>query len=447
MNNKRLKVITVIALIVFLFPEPWGGRTKLFGQEINPDKQKARDRLSRVKIASLYENITDLKAFGRSLADAVKLFRETRTEFIFRGFWLWSPAFQSPESIPPEVLEFAQTRDLTPGQVVKFVKERGYFYQCLSDSIAGIKKDVPGVIFCGAIPAQKVNAIDYNPVTAKVLTREDTWGMSLDPQKWGINFRGKPLTKEEFQKLFGLTHLWVNEFQSYDWKKVPAYFPDITNPAYQELLLSWAKKQIDCGADAIWIDMQFSQASMLAQITKDVFHPAVKESYEAAAKIADKIHAYGLEQGRYIYVGSWSMVSLFPYPAPDFDFVTISPLPNEVKNMELNEKQSAEKFARIKNKLGNIPIFVFIDWAASTKTQLGVFSQYLNKDKQREFLEKADKFFTGKNTVFVYPVHGGWMGGDAKTRSFGQFKIYDSLAPEFATYETIKKLAREKAGH
>lgn len=248
-----------------------------------------------------------------------------------------------------------------------------------------------------------------------------------------------------FQKLFGLTHLWIKKYQVYDWNKAPAYFPDITNPDYQELLLSWAKKQIDCGADAIWIDMQFSQASMLARITKDVNHPAVKESYEAAAKIVDKIHGYGLEKGRYIYVGSWSMVSLLPYPAPDFDFVTISPLPQEIKSLKLEEKEWGKNFGGIKQKFGrNIPIFVFIDWAASTKTQLGAFSQYLNKDKQRKFLKMADDFFTKKGAVFVYPIHGGWMGSDAKTLSYGQFKVYDSFAPEFDTYETIKELAQRK---
>lgn len=404
-----------------------------------------KDNLSQIRIASLYENITDVNAFGRSLNDVVAQLKETRTDFIFRGFWLWHPAFETPEGIPLEVLKIAESRDLDSAQIIKLIRERGYFYKQLADSIAVIKKEIPGIIFCGAIPAQKVNGIDYNPVTDKVLTREDTWKMGLDPQKWEINFRGKPLTKDGFQKLFGLTHLWIKKFQVYDWKKAPAYFPDITNPDYQELLLSWAKKQIDCGADAIWIDMQFSQASMLAQITKDVNHPAVKESFEAASKIVDRIHTYGLEKGRYIYVGSWSFVSWFAYPAPDFDFVTISPLPQEIKKLKLDEKEWKKRFSRVKEKFGDIPVFVFIDWASSTKTQLGVFSQYLNKDKQREFLKIAEEFFTKNGAVFVYPIHGGWMGGDAKTLSYGQFKVYDSLAPEFDTYETIKKLAQSKA--
>ena len=96
MRNKRLNGGTAFLLMIFLFLGAFWWRSKLFGQEISPDKQIARLRLSQVKIASLYENITDVKAFGRSLSDAVKQFKETRTEFIFRGFWLWSPAFETP---------------------------------------------------------------------------------------------------------------------------------------------------------------------------------------------------------------------------------------------------------------------------------------------------------------------------------------------------------------
>lgn len=51
--------------------------------------------------------------------------------------------------------------------------------------------------------------------------------------------------------------------------------------------------------------------------------------------------------------------------------------------------------------------------------------------------------------IFIYPVHGGNMGGNSKVRSFGMDneygRVYDSLAPEFDTYETIKELANKKA--
>jgi len=45
-----------------------------------------------------------------------------------------------------------------------------------------------------------------------------------------------------------------------------------------------------------------------------------------------------------------------------------------------------------------------------------IFSQYLNKTEQAEFLEKADKFFVNLSKkenltiVFVYPVSGQMMG-------------------------------------
>jgi len=68
----------------------------------------------------------------------------------------------------------------------------------------------------------------------------------------------------------------------------------------------------------------------------------------------------------------------------------------------------------------------------------------LSKEEQREFLKIADEFFSRKGIIFVYPVHGGFMGQDAKILSFGKLKTYDSLAPEFETYETIKELAQSK---
>lgn len=76
---------------------------------------------------------------------------------------------------------------------------------------------------------------------------------------------------------------------------------------------------------------------------------------------------------------------------------------------------------------------------------MGVFSQYLSKEEQREFIEKADIFFAKKGINFIYPLHGGYMGQDAKILSYGISRVYNSLAPEFQTYETIKNLAENKS--
>ncbi len=135
---------------------------------------------------------------------------------------------------------------------------------------------------------------------------------------------------------------------------------------------------------------------------------------------------------------------MYPYPPPDLDFVTVSPSTEEIKEMRFNEKRWDEGLTTVNKKFGNIPILAFIDWASTANTQLGVFSQNLSKEEQRDFLKTADDFFTKKGVIFVYPIHGGWMGEDATILAFGQSKAYDSLAPEFETYETIKELVRNK---
>jgi len=114
--------------------------------------------------------------------------------------------------------------------------------------------------------------------------------------------------------------------------------------------------------------------------------------------------------------------------------------------MKLDGKKWDKRLKLIRKKFGNIPVFAFIDWAGSTKTPLGEFSQVLTKEEQEEFLRKADDFFSRRNVIFVFPVHGGFMGQDAKILSFGKSRVYDSFAPEFNTYKTIKDLAQSKYG-
>jgi len=150
------------------------------------------------------------------------------------------------------------------------------------------------------------------------------------------------------------------------------------------------------------------------------------------------------KKGKYIYLGSWWTFVELPYPAPDLDFVTISPRKEEVRNLKLDEAKWDEIIRRIREKAGDIPILVFIDWAGTTDTPLGVFSQELTKEEQREFIRILDEFCTRKGLIFVYPVHGGYMGKQAEKLSFGELRVYDALAPEFETYETIKELAQRK---
>jgi len=411
------------------------------------EKEAAKKKIPNVRVAVLYENITDGEAIGRSKSDTIRLLKETHADMIFRGFWKWSPVVESPDSIPEGLFKLGEDRGLNRKQAAETIRQSGIYYSALETWIAAIKKEIPGILFCGAVPAQMICRIDFNPITGKVYTDEETWKMAFDPQKWSLKRNGRPVTKEEFQA--ALVRHSGEKTDRYDRKKASAYFPDITNNDFQELLLSWAKKQIDCGADAIWIDMLCAQAKKIVQVTKDIKHPAFKESFAASNRIVDELHKYGKSKGRYIYVGSWGS-----RPAPgfepeyfqtDLDFITFSPSIEEVEKKRLdNEKWDPEKIRKIN---GDIPIFAFIDWSFQ-QSQTVTFSQELSTDEQKQVLETFDASFSKMGMNFIYPLHGGYMGNGAVTKklSFGKKRIYDSLAPEFRTYDTIKKLAELKSG-
>ena len=303
------------------------------------------NRLNDIKVACLYERVTDgIYYLNRSIDDVISMLNETRTDFIFRGWWRWSPCPDSPNTtLPPEY----------PSTYVENCVRRGYTYEHLKNAIRKIREEMPYIIFCGAIPAQRITRFVWNPLTKEYFYTEETWAMALDPSKWGIN-----MTKEEFQYQFAKWHLWIDPnstLEEYDYRNVSSYFPDITNEKFQELLISWAIKQIECGVDAIWIDMLFTQAKMLYGITGDIYHQAVKESYEAACKIIDEIHKYGKSIGKYIYVGTWSACAIYPYEKPSLDFLTASPTSLEVYRMKMNETKWNERIKIVKEKFGDIP--------------------------------------------------------------------------------------------
>ena len=423
---------TPFLLFVILFP------FCLFVVDVNAQDKKEQERsdekaesvkkkLKDIEVAVLYENITDPV---RGTDEMVKILKETGTEFVFRAFWRWGPCPNKVEDIPSRTVR-------------RRYSLRGYYYENLEKVIKKLKQELPNLLICGAVPAQILaRQAVFNPLTGEVIRYPKTWKMALDPSRWGLK-----MSKKEFQTRFGKTHFWVDkdaEPEDYDPEKVPAYFPDITNPDFQELLLAWAKRQIDAGADCIWIDMLFAQAKFLYRLSGDFDHKSVKETWRALCKVVDELHAYGKKHDKPVYVGSWGSAIYFPHKPPKLDFITVSPSSREVRTLKLNAPKWDERLKKIREKFNDIPVFAFIDWAGSTKTPLGQFSQVLSKEQQCRFIEMADEFFTKRGVMFVYPVHGGWMGNDAKILSFGRSRVYDSLAPEFNTYPTIKQLAEKK---
>ncbi len=423
-----------------------------------PNREDMAGGLSRVKVASLYENITDGVMLGRSVDATIEILAETQTDLVFRGFWKWMPVVNSPEEIPPELsrfaVELAQQRGVsppTPQQIADNLRSNGHYYEELQRWIAAIKTDLPDLLFIGAIPAQTLPRVEWNPITGRVYDSEETWAMALDPQKWGIERDGKPVTKEALQAWFYGVHPYGGPMEEYDPRTTAAYFPDLTNPQFQELMLSWAQKQVDCGADGIWIDMLYRQAYLLAQVTGDVHHPAVAESMQAASQIVDAIHAYGELRGKHVYVGSWAGAFVWaelagqewPYAPPDVDFITVSPTILEIREKKLDPSRWEGLLRVTASEYGDIPVFAFIDWSFD-ESQTVVFSQELTPEEQSEVLRAFDEALEAIGVTFVYPLHGGYMGrGEVTTRlAFGEYRIYDALAPEFDTYETIKELAQ-----
>ncbi len=388
---------------------------------------KKPTKLSQVRVASLYRRVTDGGVIGRDLDDVIEILKETCTDFIFQGWMRFDPCPETCDELPWEERQKCNIK--------------GYSYEHLRNAISEIKREMPDVIFGGGQAMEFLNPECWNPLTGEFFGRDETWAMALDPSKWGIN-----MSKEEFQTKWAVSQGWVEEGQPYNPKEeMPFYFPDVTNPDFQDLFLSWAKKQIDCGVDAYWIDMLFRQARELRRITGDENHPAVVESYNASSEIVDRIHEYGDSIGKHIYVISWAECATFPFPQPELDGVVVTFSSKEVRSLDLDEERWNKMVEIIRGKLGDIPIFAIFDYGLDN-SPLAVFSQELSKSQARNFLRIADEFLQEKGIILVYPIHGGNMGvKDVRKLSYGKYNWYDSLAPEFQTYETIRELAREKA--
>lgn len=395
------------------------------GGEMNKDA--AAKKLASIKIASQYRYVTDGL---RSVDDVIKILSETRTQFINLG---WARLDNIPD----------KCSDLTPAGQTK-CDSAGNSYEYLTNAISKIKNENPDIIFGGALSAEFLNPETRNEQTGENFGREDTWKMALDPSKWGIQ-----MSKEDFQTRVAVSHGWAVKGQPYDPKsQMPYYFPDQTNPDYQKLFLSWVYKQIDCGVDVILIDINTKQAKLLTGVTGNANSIAVTESFDATSNIVDQIHNYGLSKGRYVYVISWATATDLEsaLPAQKLDAVMTTPSTDEIKALKMDEAKWDSYISGIKQKFGDIPIFVMFDQGPDYRP-FEAFSQELSPADQQKFLRIADEFYQQKGLVFIYPIHGGIMGSDQrlKLRAYGKYNWYDSMAPEFQTYETIKELALKKA--
>jgi len=416
-------------------------------QEGNHNSGRIPNNLSEVRVAIQYRYVTDGEVINRGLNEVIKILKELKAEFIFQGWMTQKPC--------PD-----KCSDLPLGKAEK-CEVFGKSYKHLRRAILKIKEELPDIIFCGGTQAEFLypEEAGRSNLILEPGDRDRAWKMALNPKKWGIN-----VSEKDFQWYWAKR--WGNVKKDGSCpseeelkQRMRKYFPDLTDPDFQKIFLERIYKQIDAGVDAIWIDMLYVQARLMAELTKNPNHPAVKESYKAAREIVNKIHDYGKRKGKYIYVISWvavkekdSMVSV-PKEYVNVDGAMVSPSSNEIKDKftgkigNFNEELWDKLVRKIKKEYG-IPIFARIDYGGPGRTPLYVFSQELTKEEAREFLRKADEFFSKRGVIFIYPLHGGDMGRKklVKKLSYGRFNWYDALAPEFDTYKTIKNLAQSKYG-
>jgi hypothetical protein len=298
------------------------------------------------------------------------------------------------------------------------------YYQGLTNKVNEIKQ-VTNTTLCGAVHLIALWRKDWDDYLQQWIEYPKTWEMALDPQKWGI-----PISKEDYQNDYAKKH---------GFHPGEVYQGDPSNPDYQQHIYHMAKRQIECGVDTIWIDFLWQPAKDMAYITKDPNHPAVANLMKGSQTIVDLIRKQGVK------VGSW--YTKLPYEQ-NLDFVTIwAATPEEILNKEISRERIKKEIANVKERIGDVPIYAFIDWGGAAPPMYA-FSQQLFPEEQSEFLKYMDGFYKDfPEITLLYPVHGGSMGSITKpprVLSYGRFDVYDSMAPEFQTYETIKELALAK---
>ncbi len=376
--------------------------------------------ISEIKNAILYERLND-NSPKRTIAEHIKILQETNTQLILRAYFRWNPLDNCNIFTDQSQKDYCLSQGAT-------------FAEMLSTN-SEIKNALPNILIIGAIPAQRVRKAitptlaDYNDYTSTILTPAETEVMALDPLKWGIT----SITKAELQ-----TQLTTISGLGGD-----AWFPDITNVDVQNLLLDWAKRQIDSGVDGIWIDLLYFQTMEMYSITNNINHPSVLQSFAGSNKLIDDIHTYGNSTGRTIYVGSWASeagpLSKAYNVKTNLDFLTVTPSSSEVTNQKMDAATWDTKLSDLRKIYPDTPIFAFLD-STDDNAPIAKFSQFLTSQQQNQFLIHTNEFFKSRNIIFAFPVHGLYIGQSATKLSYGIYNIYDSKAPEFNTYGTIKQL-------
>jgi len=96
-------------------------------------------------------------------------------------------------------------------------------------------------------------------------------------------------------------------------------------------------------------------------MSRDINHPAVKQTFESTSELVDKIHKYGFSKGKHVYVGTWPPlikdgddVLIPPYTPPDYDYIVVSPISEEVLFKKLHKNEMGKDFLNDQRIYGRI---------------------------------------------------------------------------------------------
>ncbi len=375
-----------------------------------------------IKTAILYSNLNSHIPSWRDLDDAIKIVVDLNTDFIWQGM-IHGGLYGMPENEDTayDLYKKAGYSDDEAREIAYWVKRFRWSYESLKEQVDALNKRTD-TIFCGGILCQYLNYKLWNEVTGRIYTDSEIEDMMLDLSKWDLPYN-REKTQELFRKAIGR-----------------GYYGDITNEKYRGLLLSRVKKFSECGVKAFWFDMLYSQAFIIAKyITKNFRHEAVIDSFEAATEFIEKARKYGI-------AGTWInqliLCDTLKYDAI-CDFTTADPGPETVLNFKFNEKRWSNFFSIKKNTAPEAKFLITFNWGPRDSTSLAVFSQKLNSQQQCQYLQVLNNFARKNNAIPVFPVHGGYLGPNANKLAWGKYNMYDALAPEFNTYECIKRLTEE----
>lgn len=364
----------------------------------------------------------------RSLKDVVRIINDLHADFIMHGVYRHRPRPNTCEQLPRDERERC--------------KQTGASYRLMREAVDFVKRRTKAKVGGGSnFQYFWAENLAMEGEYHSWLGRDETWELALDPREHGI-----PISKERLHRLFARRlGLEVKDPK----KELDFYIPDPTKEEVQEIYRNILNAQLDCHIDAFHWDMIFIPVTVLLRLGVSVDHRGLKEIYHGCLDLIDwtkrRVRWY-IQWGFHKLEQQFKLFSKLSAPSIDVAMTTISV--EEIRRRRIDRERWREVREIIRRIYGDVEHFARIDYGFGT-TPLYVFAEELSPSEQRRFLIEADEVLRKMGILLILPVHGGnpcdqrqIRQGKCPRRAYGKYNWYDSLAPEFNTFDAIKAIAR-----